>query len=231
MGQASRDDLSDNALPSYDDVIREDQQRLNAEVQQVPPPAARPPVRPPRRSEHTPSRPEGSSSPSSSRPPRINSTASTPGTRPTKPIPWKYPRGFYCPKCGNTGYKLKNGKSCRSCWRRFAPVNDIHSQNTQVLQTPNYSSWGSSGWYSNPSNFASPFAMAPPKPPTMTTTSFAPPFGGPMAPSTAPPIIVKPGDPRLGGVLCGECRGSGRVSFFLDEDLCPLCRGLGRIVR
>lgn len=74
--------------------------------------------------------------------------------------------------------------------------------------------------------------MAPPKPPTMTASTFAPPLGGPMAPmGTAPPLVVKPGDPRLGGILCGECRGSGRVSFFLDEDLCPLCRGLGRIIR
>ena len=59
-----------------------------------------------------------------------------------------------------------------------------------------------------------------------------------MSPMTTPPpqqqqqrpLVVKPGDPRLGGVLCGECRGTGRVSFLLDEDLCPLCNGLGRII-
>ncbi|CAR27825.1 hypothetical protein ZYGR_0N03120 [Zygosaccharomyces rouxii] len=229
MGQTSREDLNDTDLPTYDDVIREDQQRLNTGAQPPPPPA-----RPPRRSDHNSPRPGGSSSSlSSSRPPpRINSTTGGSTTRPTKPIPWNYPRGFHCPKCGNTGYKLKNGKSCRSCWRRFAPVNDIHSQNTQVLQTPGYSSWGSSNWYSNPSNFASPWSMAPPRPPTMTTSTFAPPPGGSMAPmGNAPPLVVKPGDPRLGGVLCGECRGSGRVSFLFDEDLCPLCRGLGRIIR
>ncbi|KAG7193178.1 uncharacterized protein KQ657_000935 [Scheffersomyces spartinae] len=47
---------------------------------------------------------------------------------------------------------------------------------------------------------------------------------------SGPPIKVRPGDPRLGGVLCGRCRGSGIVHFLLDEEMCPVCSGLGRIV-
>ncbi|AQZ13510.1 HUA1 (YGR268C) [Zygosaccharomyces parabailii] len=214
---AAQEPPNDNDLPSYDDVIREDQERRRANETPSrpprPPSSSRPPERPPRRTNE------------SSAPARRHSTSAT--ARPSSSLPWKYPQGFYCRKCGNTGYKIKSGRSCRSCWRRFAPANPIASQRTQptVLQ-------GQSSWYSNPSNFASPFAMAPPPQPRTTTTTFVSPHRGPMAPMTSgPPLIVKPGDPRLGGVLCGECRGSGRVSFFLDEDLCPLCRGLGRIIR
>lgn len=210
---------NDNDLPSYDDVIREDQQRRRES--EAPSrssrtsTSSRPPA-PPR----PPHRPEESAAP-----PRRHSTSAS--SRPSSSLPWRYPQGFYCRKCGNTGYKIKSGKSCRSCWRRFAPANPISGQRTQPLP-----SQGHSSWYSNPSNFASPFAMAPPPAPTMTTTTFMPPGKGSAGPmGSRPPLIVKPGDPRLGGILCGECRGSGRVSFFLDEDLCPLCRGLGRIIR
>lgn len=44
------------------------------------------------------------------------------------------------------------------------------------------------------------------------------------------PVQLMPGDPRLGGNLCGKCRGSGQVSFFLDKETCPICAGLGRVV-
>jgi hypothetical protein len=51
----------------------------------------------------------------------------------------------------------------------------------------------------------------------------------PVAPIT-PRRYVAPGDPSMGGYLCGRCRGTGRVSVMLiDDDLCPVCRGVGRV--
>ena len=36
-------------------------------------------------------------------------------------------------------------------------------------------------------------------------------------------LVVPAGDPRLGGVLCGNCKGTGRVIalLFFDEN-CPV---------
>jgi hypothetical protein len=36
-------------------------------------------------------------------------------------------------------------------------------------------------------------------------------------------LVVPPGDPRLGGVLCGNCKGTGRAValLFFDEN-CPV---------
>lgn len=64
---------------------------------------------------------------------------------------------------------------------------------------------------------------------TTTSTSIVAPGGFPGGPPGAP-MQVQPGDPRIGGILCGRCRGSGRVMVFLDEELCPVCLGLGRII-
>ena len=125
-------------------------------------------------------------------------------------IPWVYPQGYYCSKCNNTGYKLKNGKSCRSCWRQFAPSNHISTFPAQQNYYPSYG-------YNSLTSFMN---------------NFVPPQPIQMQPYTQQrPLYVKPGDPRIGGILCGECRGSGRIRLFLDERLCPLCNGVGRIVR
>lgn len=43
-------------------------------------------------------------------------------------------------------------------------------------------------------------------------------------------VVVLPGDPRLGGRPCWRCDGSGMVSvFFLLEERCDVCNGLGRV--
>lgn len=44
------------------------------------------------------------------------------------------------------------------------------------------------------------------------------------------PLIVQPGDPRMGGRLCTACNGTGRRTYFFDSVLCDVCNGLGRIV-
>lgn len=116
-------------------------------------------------------------------------------------IPWTYPTGFFCPKCNNTGYKTKNGKSCKSCWRRFAPKNNVNMA---------------------PTGYSSYFQSSPIYPTYQPI--------GPMAPMQQRPLYVRPGDPRIGGMVCGNCRGTGRIRFILDEDICPLCNGLGRIL-
>ena len=124
---------------------------------------------------------------------------------PNRHLPFQYPRNFLCEKCENTGFKLKNGKSCKDCWEYFGPRN-----NYQTVATP-YSSF--------------PFSDL------MFTNKFLVPAPVPMGQGPSmPPIQVQPGDPRIGGTLCGKCRGSGIQSFFLDEDLCPVCGGLGRII-
>ncbi|QLQ77809.1 hypothetical protein HG537_0A00560 [Torulaspora globosa] len=179
-------------LPSYEDVLKEDAQRMQGS-QSAPPP------RPPR--------PSYSGANPAPRPrPRPESSAPVSAS-----LPWRYPPGFYCHKCNNTGYKLKNGRSCKSCWRRFAPPNTAGA-------TPSLM-YGSNMW-TNPLG-----SFAPARP--MYVGGPAP--VGPPAPGGRP-LIVQPGDPRLGGVVCGECRGTGRISFLLDEDICPLCRGIGRII-
>lgn len=239
------DDTNNNdGLPSYEDVLREEQEQAQGRITSygsshngdsnnylnVPPPPNRPPQKPPRpySSSNTSSAASSTSHlrpqqrpPNSVKPPNDNNNG-----RP--PLPWVYPKNFYCPKCNNTGYKLKNGKSCRSCWRTFCPKNPI---NYNMGPT-------SSSFYVSPAIGMPP--QASPYIPPSNNYGYGYGYGYPpmpMSPIPPPqqqqqqrPLVVKPGDPRLGGVLCGECRGTGRVSFLLDEDLCPLCNGLGRII-
>ncbi|CCK72397.1 Hua1p KNAG_0K00290 [Huiozyma naganishii CBS 8797] len=196
---AAAEDHSEQ-LPSYEEAVQEEMQPPYSEV----------PTRPPRPSGHShsvhqahqarPTRPARPAPP----PPPPPPAAPRPHSNPA--LPWVYPANFRCPKCNNTGYKLKNGKSCRSCWRTFAPTNNVGMSN------------GSSMYGSGP--IVQPMVQ----PMMQPMYAMGPPQLQPQ------PLMVRPGDPRLGGVLCGECRGSGRVRFLLDEDLCPLCNGVGRIM-
>lgn len=139
---------------------------------------------------------------------RIRPPVPPPQQRPShRPeIPWRYPAGFWCIKCHNTGFKVKNGKSCKDCWERFARQHNVNYTTTYAPSDP----------------WRIPF----------TGISMAPQFNNPpmMAPPGTAPRYVRPGDPSMGGVLCGRCRGSGRVSvMWIDEDLCPVCHGVGRV--
>ncbi|KAI0032989.1 hypothetical protein K488DRAFT_70229 [Vararia minispora EC-137] len=52
---------------------------------------------------------------------------------------------------------------------------------------------------------------------------------GPFARPPPGTVMMRPGDPRLGGRLCWRCHGRGRHSFMLfDEITCEECGGLGR---
>lgn len=194
------DGPEDNELPTYEEVLREDQQRVQGSQSAPVVTSSRPSSS---RPHHISSRPPAS--PPAPLPPKNSTPVSSGAT-----LPWRYPTGFYCTKCGNTGYKIKNGRSCKSCWRRFAPSNKANAIPTLT--------------YSN--NYQSAFNPFFP-----STISSRPVFqSAPAFGQQQTPLVVSPGDPRLGGVLCGECRGTGRVTFLLDEDICPLCRGIGRIV-
>ncbi|ANB13849.1 Hua1p [Sugiyamaella lignohabitans] len=195
-----------------------------------PPPHPPPPARPPR--------PTTASSSSPARPPRPQSSA-FPGSnyhsygqtnnshnRPTtsqhqayhhRPgnantnhpppqnpnLPFTYPPGYYCYKCNNTGIKLKNGLTCQDCYGRFAR----QGRNVQVIHSGQPSMF----------NPLAPF-MGP-------TTSYVPYY-----PGQPPPRVVRPGDPSIGGTLCGRCRGRGMISDFFGDETCPTCRGVGRLL-
>ncbi|BFZ59964.1 hypothetical protein YB2330_000986 [Saitoella coloradoensis] len=116
------------------------------------------------------------------------------------PFGYRYPPGYWCPKCHNTGIKLRNGKKCGTCERQFHPS-----------------------------------LFAPPRPAPMIQPVaavgggfFSPPMG--VMPLGPPGIVVRPGDPRIGGMLCGYCGGDGRImGFMFMDEMCPRCRGTGRV--
>lgn len=125
-------------------------------------------------------------------------------------LPFKYPDGFHCPKCRNTGVKIKTGKSCRSCYAKFA----TQRPEVQIYNPPLQSSDNTK---------------------TRSVTKFLTPTprSGPMlvgyADST--PVVVVPGDPSIGGVECGRCRGTGVTKGdVLFQETCKTCRGLGRLI-
>lgn len=128
-------------------------------------------------------------------------------------LPWTYPRGYHCSKCNNTGRKLKNGKSCQRCWERFAPRNN----SSQIRPTVIYGSTTNSSMpfaspafgtsFLNSSNLGSGVQSYSYGTQTTSTSSY-----------TMPPRFVQPGDPSLGGIQCGKCRGTGLVRFLLNEE-------------
>jgi len=93
-------------------------------------------------------------------------------------------------------------------------------------QNPPYSNFGG-----NAPNFYGP------GPQPFNSGAYYGPNYGPdirVAPPGMPPpgaLILSPGDPRLGGVLCRMCGGDGQISglFFFETETCGACRGTGRV--
>ncbi|OXB36800.1 hypothetical protein J007_03448 [Cryptococcus neoformans] len=182
-----------------------------------------------------------------------------------------YPKGHWCPKCQNTGYKSSDPSNPHeSDWRKYGkPYNSAlaHSYTYMVSNPdpaqgvnagtaassnfqrplPSYSPAGGSSSGSNsyahlpppPGKWNTyPGQNAPPRPPPPPPNWGAPPMpgqqifvqrsAGPVPPGA---LVVRPGDPRIGGQLCWRCSGSGReLSFFgFDDSKCWECRGLGRL--
>ncbi|SCV02467.1 LAME_0H01178g1_1 [Lachancea meyersii CBS 8951] len=173
--------LDNDLPPSYEQAINETHTTsAPTPTPQRPfaPPPERPPPMPQRPTQHTPAH----------------------------VLPWTYPQGYYCSKCGNSGYKVKNGHPCKRCWARFA--HSAPNSNVRVQ----YADYRYNMYNSVP---VSPMPM---------------PVSMPMSqPMGSSPIVLQPGDPRIGGVLCGQCNGKGRVRFLLDKQICSVCRGTGRV--
>lgn len=112
---------------------------------------------------------------------------------------------------------MKNGKSCKKCWERFA-------HQPSVINTTGYVDPGMRIPFTNyrvHDDFTVTNGYGP---------QYVPMVQQPVMQQPVAPRYVRPGDPSIGGYLCGRCRGTGRVSVMLiDEDLCPVCRGVGRV--
>ncbi|KAI5969012.1 hypothetical protein CANMA_002008 [Candida margitis] len=192
--------------PSYEEAVKTSAPPISSSSTQTSRPNSRPAATRPQQQTH----PSHSHSHSHSRPPAPAPPSASSG------LPFTYPKGYYCRKCNSTGYKLKNGKTCQDCWEKFSPRNSTNSVNYNFH--PQY--FGSTTFI--------PYGSAPvpnPHPGGRGGGS-----GGFFSTASTVPLRVPPGDPRLGGVLCGRCRGSGMVRFLLDMELCPVCSGLGRVV-
>lgn len=220
-------------LPSYEEA-----------TYQPPPQPARPQPQPPslpRRQPPPPQRPQRPPPPrnpsaSSSRPPDLYTANAS--------LPWRYPSRHYCSKCQNLGYKQRNGKACLDCWHRFYLQDHAWNPNPNLpwrypkrVMCEKCNNTGTK--VKNGLLCQDCWERYGPRNPGMRSASFAPYIPSfssyipqpPMPPQPQMPLRVLPGDPRIGGVLCGRCRGTGLVTFFLDEDLCPQCQGCGRVFR
>ncbi|BEI82999.1 hypothetical protein CcaverHIS002_0308670 [Cutaneotrichosporon cavernicola] len=153
-----------------------------------------------------------------------------------------YPKGYWCNKCQNTGYKGGDPRSpCSSDWRKYgkaysgalaasfaAPrpggnASVVGANNFQQPlpaggqqnNTPQLSHHGNGGYPGHQ-------AYRPPPPRPQMHHTYAPPPGA---------LVVQPGDPRIGGQLCYRCGGSGREAslFMFDDGPCYQCRGVGRV--
>ncbi|KAK9365376.1 hypothetical protein V1509DRAFT_633248 [Lipomyces kononenkoae] len=77
-------------------------------------------------------------------------------------------------------------------------------------------------------------------PPAVNSRWYSPYPSGYYYNSPAPGRVVRPGDPSIGGVLCGACKGRGVVDEFgLGSTLggmlgglttCRVCKGVGRLL-
>lgn len=168
-----------------------------------------------------------------------NSSSTTSTTKPEDlytnnlDLPFRYPKNYYCKKCKNTGYKLKNGHQCKDCWSKFykkptpqqmprpqadppRPLHQTRPFAPNVVQLPPGNvSYGYNYVQQPPMNM---YGMPGPGPGMMM----------PMIPN-APQVVVRPGDMRIGGYLCPRCNGKGLTHFFLDQETCRVCHGLGRV--
>ncbi|CAH7674857.1 hypothetical protein BY996DRAFT_7816022 [Phakopsora pachyrhizi] len=143
--------------------------------------------------------------------------------------------GHHCYKCNNTGFKsFDPNRPCKKCWDKFGrPWSAVRlspsSQQTnlifqrplpsfQPVYHPQGQSYPSTGYY--------PQGQFSGTPSTMVTTS------------GSTPLVVRPGDPRIGGRLCLNCNGSGsrsdelnllQVFFGGGQETCRACRGTGRV--
>ncbi|OWB82790.1 hypothetical protein B5S33_g1418 [[Candida] boidinii] len=220
--------------PSYDDAVKDE---FTPTQSPLPPPPPQRPQRPPSQGVYNGNINSGSGSNSSipHHPDFYNSSSKTSATKPEDlytnnlDLPFRYPKNYHCKKCKNTGYKLKNGHQCKDCWSKFykksKPQQMPRPQPVpprpfapNVVQLP-------------PGNVSYGYNYVPQ--PRMNMYGMQRPGPGPgmmMPPMpNAQQVIVRPGDARIGGYLCPRCNGKGLTHFFLDQETCRVCNGLGRV--
>lgn len=212
-------DSPDEPPPTYEEAVTgQDSGQLDvegADNQSYQAPAAPPPTRP----SHPPPQPARPAQPPQQAQPVQDSTSDI--YTANLDLPFRYPKGYYCKKCHNTGYRKH--KKCKYCWSIFGPQPTKpakpakpakHSSST-FPGTHHSGSASTTGTYTASSqHYTSQYPMQNAVP------VVAPPNGA---------IVLQPGDPRIGGQLCQRCKGRGQVHFFLDMETCPQCNGLGRI--
>ncbi|GAA5907818.1 Hua1p [Sporobolomyces salmoneus] len=190
-----------------------------------PPPGSRPPLPPPALPPRTPS--SSNSAPSNVYEPTTTPTPGQPLLNDGRLL--VFPVGEQCHKCGNTGYKPFGATTgyqgddpshpCRKCWQKYGkPYTSILKHSTRPIA---------------PANYQRPLRLL--STPGQGGTTMRPPI---MFTNQRPhldvlrnSLVVRPGDPRIGGVLCRACGGDGlqMSPFIFDEVTCTRCMGTGRV--
>lgn len=219
--------------PSYEEAVLQS----NTGVYERPATNPTPPPRPQRPSSSAPSAHSQNGPPPTNKPSNTGSLYTN-----NDALPFRYPQGYFCDKCKNTGYKIKNNKICRNCWDKFYLNKNAYNPNKSLpfkyparflCEKCNNTGYKIKNgktckdcWGRFCKRTYSPSVTS-----FLGFTSATDTIMIPLASQPAgPPLRVPPGDPRLGGMLCGRCRGSGIVHFLLDEELCPVCGGIGRVL-
>ncbi|CAE6354314.1 unnamed protein product [Rhizoctonia solani] len=170
-----------------------------------------------------------------------------------------YPAQYECNKCHLTGYVAYDPSNpCRECWSlfaqpyegvlSFAPWDSPESVMTdeQNLQRPLPSSSspsrpqqrptpGPSRPLSHPQQSSYSRLGQPPGslPPTGWSSSSGLRPSATISYGRPPPgaMVVRPGDPRIGGRVCWKCSGDGwqYKTMGLETKTCSACNGLGRL--
>ncbi|QRW02640.1 hypothetical protein RhiLY_01639 [Ceratobasidium sp. AG-Ba] len=167
-----------------------------------------------------------------------------------------YPARYECDRCHLTGYVAYDPSNpCSQCWNmfaqpyegvlEFAPWDQPESvtSDDQNLQRPlpasrpqprPQPSTFSSRPTSHPSS-QSPYGPGPRgglPPSNWSSSSLRP--SATISYSRRPPpgsLVVRPGDPRIGGRVCWKCSGDGwqYKTMGLETKTCSACNGLGRL--
>lgn len=94
------------------------------------------------------------------------------------------------------------------------PIPHQHGHHRPMQPLQHHMGPGPAGYGPTPGHFASPAGVIP--------------FGHVPPPGA---LVLRPGDPRIGGRLCYKCGGRGlRDSLWWGEETCYHCRGSGRIL-
>mgnify|MGYP002717627423 FL=1 len=111
---------------------------------------------------------------------------------------------------------------CRNCWKKYGKP----YTSAMRISLENPSNPPPPPNYQRPLRLLQTPATRPVAPNVIGVTSRTP-----YVPRNPNTIVVRPGDPRIGGVLCRKCGGSGTQMglFIFDEDTCDMCNGAGRV--